>query len=232
MNTDQQSSQCAMSQKQASLRALILLSGGIDSAAVAHFLKKDYSVEGLFVDYGQAARDIENSAARAVAALLDIKLSTASVASTKAFTVGEIPARNGLLAMLALSLCGYDYDAIAMGLHSGTPYYDCSPAFADRLDVIIREYSAGRTRFFSPFLHWSKNEVYQYCQIANLDLSVTYSCKAGTLPPCGKCSSCLDRANLDVGQDAQGGPKKRSGNPNAAAATIIFEQGSSERERR
>lgn len=89
-------------EEQISSRVLVLLSGGIDSAAVANFLKKGHSVEGLFVDYGQAAQDFEKCASHAVAELLNIKVTEAAIATTRAFTTGEIPARNGLLAMLAL----------------------------------------------------------------------------------------------------------------------------------
>jgi 7-cyano-7-deazaguanine synthase len=220
-----------MEQRRTSSRALVLLSGGIDSAAVAHFLKRNHSVEGLFVDYSQAASNIEKCASHAVARQLNMRLTFAATTAPQRLTAGEIPGRNGLLAMLALSFSAYDYDAIAMGIHAGTPYYDCSPTFANRLDAIIREYSAGRTRFFAPFLNWTKCEIYQYCRMANLDLSMTYSCEAGTLPPCGQCLSCLDRAPLDACQNAESVTEKRVCDPNAAAPAVLFEQGSSERKR-
>jgi 7-cyano-7-deazaguanine synthase len=181
-------------------RALVLLSGGIDSAACAHFLTNDFSVECLFVDYGQAACDLEREASQRVANMLGVELCEATARTNRSFATGEVPGRNGLLALLALAASGYGANVIAMGLHAGTPYYDCSPAFADRFDIILREYSLGRVRFFSPFLNWSKHEVYEYFRNASLDLSVTYSCEAGTSPPCGKCLSCLDRAQFDAGQ--------------------------------
>jgi 7-cyano-7-deazaguanine synthase len=100
--------------------------------------------------------------------------------------------------MVALTLCTVDTQIIAMGIHSGTPYYDCSPAFANRIDDFIREYTSGRTRYFSPFLRWAKNDIYEYCRNERLDLSITYSCEAGTIPPCGHCASCQDRQLLHV----------------------------------
>jgi 7-cyano-7-deazaguanine synthase len=181
-------------------RAVVLMSGGVDSTACAHFLLRDHLVTGLFVDYEQAARHLEWQALQRVAGVLNIALSRTTLRMHRPFGAGEIPGRNGLLTMLALAAGGYDSGLIVMGLHAGTLYYDCSPAFADRLDIIVNEYSKGRTRFLAPFLRWTKNDIYAYCRTANLDLSMTYSCEAGTIPPCGECLSCLDRARLDASE--------------------------------
>jgi 7-cyano-7-deazaguanine synthase len=179
--------------------ALVLASGGIDSMACAHFLLALYRpVTALFVNYGQLAYQAERTAVTAVARTLQIPLERASVNTTRPYGPGEIPGRNGLLAMVALAGCMPTTRLIAMGIHSGTPYYDCSPAFANRIDDLIREYTSGRTRFFAPFLTWNKGDIYEYCYNARLDLSMTYSCEAGTVPPCGQCASCQDRRMLHV----------------------------------
>jgi 7-cyano-7-deazaguanine synthase len=178
--------------------ATVLLSGGIDSAACAHFLKKSFFVEALFVDYGQAASQQELIASRAIATALEISWSTALAKLGKHFGVGEVPVRNGLLVMLAAASCSPHTNLVAMGIHAGTPYYDCSPAFAEKIDLLLQEYSRGQLQFFAPFLEWSKLEVYEYCRGENLDLSSTYSCQAGGNIPCGCCLSCQDRVRLNA----------------------------------
>ena len=83
-----------------------------------------------------------------------------------------------------------------MGIHAGTPYYDCSPKFAERLDVLLQECTNGTAKFFAPFIAWDKSTIIEYCLAQQLDLSITYSCQEGTVPTCGKCASCLDRIAL------------------------------------
>jgi|GEM_PF-555853 len=183
-------------------RALVLLSGGIDSAACAHFLQKTFRVDGLFVDFGQGALAQERIASRAVAAALAIGWSEASLRLEKRFGSGEIPGRNALLLTLAAAAKPTGTSIIAMGIHAGTPYYDCSPAFAEKVDALLQEQSGGDLRFLAPFLTWSKAEIYEYCRQEGLDLSSTYSCEAGGDSPCGCCLSCQDRLRLNAGETA------------------------------
>ena len=173
------------------------MSGGIDSMACAHFLiGQSFVVTALFVDYGQAACSSEARAASAVAETLRVPLERASLVSKRRYGAGEVPGRNALLTMAALATCSSDTHVIAMGIHSGTPYYDCSPAFAERMDTLLQEYTSGQTRYFAPFLNWAKRDIFEYCRREQLDVAVTYSCEAGTIPPCGHCSSCHDRVLL------------------------------------
>ena len=179
--------------------ALVLMSGGIDSTACAQFLTgQGFDVKGLFVDYGQSARTLEGIAVSAVAESLGIPLERASFVSQRIYGAGEIVGRNGLLAMAALITCSSTTRIIAMGIHSGTPYYDCSPAFAERIDFLMQECTSGATRYLAPFLNWAKQDIYDYCRQQRLDLSATYSCEVGIMPPCGHCASCRDRQGLNV----------------------------------
>ena len=58
------------------------------------------------------------------------------------------------------------------------------------------EHTDGKVVFVAPFLTWSKSEVYEYFLTTGIDVSVTYSCEAGTIPVCGRCASCRDRKAL------------------------------------
>jgi 7-cyano-7-deazaguanine synthase len=179
-------------------KALVLLSGGVDSMACAHFLiATKYNVSAMFLDYGQAARQHESSAASCVAAEMKLPLRKAEIRLGTIFGVGEVVGRNALLIFSALAT-GAAGQTLAMGIHSGTSYYDCSPLFANRIDLIVQEQTNGLTRFFTPFIEWGKAEIYAYCREHKLNLSITYSCEAGTVPVCGKCASCLDREMLDA----------------------------------
>jgi len=181
------------------MTALILMSGGVDSYACAHFFKSQLkrSPTAFFVDYGQGAARNERKAFDRVAAALGGKTLFASLNLQRKFGTGLIPGRNGLLIMAALAIAPKRTSSIAIGIHSGTNYYDCSEHFLKRADEFVQEYSNGAVRVSAPFLHWSKRQIFNYCLEKQLDLSLTYSCEKGG-KPCGKCASCRDRNAFDA----------------------------------
>lgn len=179
-------------------QSVVLLSGGVDSAACAHFLQqKGHVTECLFVDYGQAAARQEQRAASALAHVLSSPLKVIHFRSGQDFTAGEILGRNAFLAMSALMSNRLTSGFLALGIHAGTRYYDCTPAFLQSLDRLVAEYTDGRIRVAAPFIYWSKTEIFDYYVSAGLPTDIPYSCEAGTDPACGSCSSCLDRRTWD-----------------------------------
>jgi 7-cyano-7-deazaguanine synthase len=181
-----------------SMSALVLMSGGVDSYACAHFLKTSgHRPMGLFVNYGQAALRRERTALKRIAKRLKVKTIEISLDLNRPFGEGEVPGRNGLFAMAAIAASPKGTSLIAMGIHAGTPYYDCSQLFVERMDDFIREYSQGAIRFAAPFSDWSKSQIFDYCYNSNLDIALSYSCERGG-NPCGSCSSCQDRTRHDA----------------------------------
>ncbi len=182
--------------KQASI---VLLSGGIDSAACVHYyIDLNFEVNATFIDYGQNARDNERQSAKRIAAYYNIKLDQVSLSSTEHFGPGEIRGRNAFLIMVALLNYPQYKGIISLGIHSGTPYYDCSPQFIRDITPLTDAYTNGEVRIDVPFLTWEKPAVYTYCKEKNIPIHLTYSCEAGTNPPCGECRSCKDRELLNV----------------------------------
>lgn len=177
--------------------AIVLLSGGIDSAACAWFLRDNgYSVRGLFVDYGQKAASLEKRGAEALSNALDIALDCVSLSVPAQFGAGEIAGRNAFLVFSALLTSRLRKGVIALGIHSGTTYYDCSTAFAQSVDRLLAEHTDGRVRLSTPFITWSKKNIFDYYKSSKLPIDLTYSCENGQIPTCGTCLSCLDRRML------------------------------------
>ena len=110
------------------LNTVVLLSGGMDSAACAQ--TSGHHVHGVFVDYGQRAAVPEQRAAEQLSSGLGIELSVVQVKTQQSFGTGENAGRNAFLVFCALLNFGHQrMDAIALGIHAGTTYYDCSRAF-------------------------------------------------------------------------------------------------------
>jgi 7-cyano-7-deazaguanine synthase len=177
--------------------AIVLLSGGIDSAACAWFLRdRGHSIKGLFVDYGQRAVLFEKRSAEALSTTLGIALDCISVSTPNQFGAGEVIGRNAFLVFAALLSSRLHSGVIALGIHSGTTYYDCSSAFARSIDRLLAEHTDGRVRLSAPFITWSKKNIFDYYEASGLPIDLTYSCEAGSMPPCGTCLSCRDRRVL------------------------------------
>lgn len=171
----------------------VLLSGGTDSAAcVAFFRAAGREVTGVFLDYGQAAAVPEAQAATRIARHYGIDLRQVTVRSGRAFGAGEIMGRNGLLVFAALTCTGLREGSIAIGIHAGTSYADCSRDFFERVRDLIADGSGGSITLEAPFVDWFKHEVMAYSDRCGVPRDLTYSCELGTNPSCGRCASCAD----------------------------------------
>jgi 7-cyano-7-deazaguanine synthase len=178
-------------------QATVLMSGGLDSSACAHFLaKRGVEVCGLFINHGQAAAQRESIAGAAMAHFLSIPLDVCVISSDHSFGAGELIGRNAMLIFSSLFItCGRS-DLLALGVHAGTSYYDCSNAFFASASRLVSEITDGKTSLIAPFLNWTKQDVFSYFRDAGLPVELSYSCEKGTDPICGRCASCRDREAL------------------------------------
>jgi 7-cyano-7-deazaguanine synthase len=175
---------------------LILLSGGIDSATLlAHARQTWSSVESLFIDYGQAAAAGERAASRTLAAEAGVDHREASFTGPK-FGTGEIRGRNAFLVHAALLTWPEAAGAIALGIHGHSVYRDCSPEFVASMQQSLDLHTGGALQLLTPFIGWTKGEVFSLALELGVPLHLTYCCEASGMAPCGMCESCRDREHL------------------------------------
>lgn len=175
----------------------LLLSGGLDSLVVLHLLKVSQRKTRLFfVDYGQPSAKHERAAAEAIASEFMLPLERIVLDVWKEIGAGEIPHRNAILVFAAAAAGGTSLDAVATGIHGGVSYRDCSAEFISLLDLTLQSSGDGRPILLTPLQKWMKREIHAYAKREALPISLTYSCESGTIPPCGECLSCRDRAGL------------------------------------
>ncbi len=182
--------------------AVVLLSGGIDSTSCLHFYwSRGFQVEGLFIDYGQPAAIKEAEAAHRVSEFLSLPLRQMRFSGTEIQTLNEIPGRNALFLFAALMSFSASNGIIALGIHAGTSYFDCSQDFTQLAQRLVDGYVNGKIQLGVPFLKWSKLDVWHYLQQIELPTGLTYSCELGLEQPCGKCHSCRDLEVLYASKD-------------------------------
>ncbi len=201
-------------------RAVVLLSGGLDSATTLAIARRDgYDCHALSLDYGQR-HHAELDAARTVAAQLgavehrimrlDMGPYTGSALTDPGIAVPEtpapgipvtyVPARNTIMLALALGWAEVlDAEAIHIGVnaldYSGYP--DCRPAFIDAFqnlaDVATRRAVQGRRiEIRAPLIHLSKARIIRLGAGLGVDYGLTVSCYQASASglACGRCDSC------------------------------------------
>lgn len=207
-----------------SKRAVVLLSGGLDSATCLAMAQADgYTCHTLAFDYGQRHR-VELTAAERLSramgaashrmvelglrqiggsALTDDSIDVPEEAS-EGIPVTYVPARNTVFLALALGLAEVlDAQAVYIGVnavdYSGYP--DCRPAFIEAFqqmaDVATRAGIEGHgPRLATPLIDLSKAEIIRRGTALGVDYGLTVSCYQADEQgrACGKCDSCRLRA--------------------------------------
>ena len=177
--------------------AVVLLSGGIDSTAtVAACKDTKESVLALFMDYGQPSAHSEWEAAQNVAAHYAVEVERVRLGFSLISDNGEFFGRNALFILTAAGFIERRPLVVALGIHSLTEYYDTTPLFTTHIERLLNGYSDGDVSLDTPFLTYTKAEVFKFAQEKAVPLHLTYSCERKNSPVCGVCPSCLDRSVL------------------------------------
>lgn len=173
---------------------LVLLSGGIDSSAcVFYYITQGASVSGLFVDYAQHSSSQEKCASIQISKHYKIPINIIKMSGHKSLSGGYIRGRNSFLLYAAMMHFQYESGIVALGIHKGTSYRDCSPGFIQVMQDSFDIYTDGCVQIGVPFADFSKRDIWDYCKSnKNIPLHLTYSCELGKKQPCGYCSSCKD----------------------------------------
>jgi len=190
----------------ASVRKLMLLSGGLDSAAVAAL---ERPARALFIDYGQLPAEAEREAARAVAQHLHLDLDELDI-DLRAVGAGLLsgsgqpdaaptpewfPFRNQHVATIAAThALVHGLGAVVLGIVAGDGdrHADCTPGFMSTLDALIRRQEGG-VRVLAPHINALPHALLEHSGLTEEVVSQTHSCYTGNLA-CGLCPGCKRRA--------------------------------------
>ena len=177
----------------------VLMSGGIDSSAVVATLRGTCPIlNGVFVDYGQAAANSEWDAVQSIAGHFGISVYRLELGFPLEVQRGEYFVRNALLVLIAAG-CTRDRPLkIALGIHALSEYFDSTPLFLRQMQRLLDGYFGGTVTLTAPFLSETKSEVIRYGKDNGVPLELTYSCETQNRPACGRCPSCRERIVANV----------------------------------
>lgn len=205
----------------ANRKAVVLLSGGLDSATVlAIAIDRGYDCHALSLDYGQRHRS-ELAAAQRVADSMSASLKTVELdlrafggsALTDDIDVPEeggegipvtyVPARNTIMLSLALAwaeVLGANDIFIGVNAVDYSGYPDCRPefinAFEEMANLATKAAVVGnRLEIHTPLIDLSKADIIQLGTELGVDYSLTVSCYQADEQgrACGACDSCRIR---------------------------------------
>lgn len=179
----------------------LLLSGGMDSVAIAYWRQPEIAIT---IDYGQRAAAAELRASRAVAEVLGIEhhiiradlsaLGSGDMAGSAAIGVAPVsewwPFRNQMLVTLAAMKC------VALGtkrlligtLKTDNRHADGRPEFVDALGTLLR-LQEGDITLEAPAIDLKAVELIRKSAVPMDVLAWAHSCHVGEFA-CGLCRGC------------------------------------------
>ena len=184
--------------------SVVLLSGGLDSiVCLAIDAQRAAAVGGLFIDYGQPARQHERRAAAAAAARYNVPLYEARLPiplgemSAPAGEAGPriVPGRNLSMLAAATSLAAsIGADEVVLGASGAdhAAYPDCRPEFIAKLSEVTTAYGV---KVVAPLQSLNRKQVVELARQYGVASDEVWSCYTPIdNEPCGTCDSCLQES--------------------------------------
>jgi 7-cyano-7-deazaguanine synthase len=204
-------------------RAVVCLSGGMDSVVCAALAARDYDAYALHFSYGQRTEERELESAQGVADALGFRdflnlkidifrriggsaLTDENIAVPKAqehepighsVPVTYVPFRNAHFLSAAVSwaeVLGAKTIFIGAVEQDSSGYPDCRPAYYEAFQQLIRTGTKdGDITVTTPLIHMRKKEIVALGLELNAPFNLTWSCYSGAEEACGECDSCVLR---------------------------------------
>jgi len=202
-------------------KAVVLMSGGMDSCVTAAVAGQDYEIAALHASYGQRTEMRELQCFQAIAdhlgaalrmsvrldyftkiggsSLTDTRMPVrdADLASTE-IPDSYVPFRNAHFLAIATSwaeVLGAKKIFIGAVCEDSSGYPDCRPEYYEILNQLIRAGTRPSTDITveTPLIHLSKSEIVKMGAAIGAPFHLTWSCYRDSDTACGVCDSCALR---------------------------------------
>jgi 7-cyano-7-deazaguanine synthase len=201
-------------------RAVVLLSGGMDSCVCAALVVRDYNAAAVHVSYGQRTEERERRSFLNICERLRIRdklivrnealrviggsaLTDASIAVPGADLLGQgvpvtyVPFRNAHFLAVAVSWAEVlNAEKIYIGAvePDSSGYPDCRPAYYEAFNQVVKAGTRdGRIEIVTPLIAMRKAEIVRLGLELGAPFDLTWSCYSREDSGCGVCESCALR---------------------------------------
>jgi 7-cyano-7-deazaguanine synthase len=216
-----------------STKAVVSLSGGMDSCVCAALAARDHDAYAVHFSYGQRTEAKELVSAHAVAnelgfkdflhlkidffrriggsALTDERIAVPEVSENgqigAEIPVTYVPFRNAHFLSAAVSwaeVLGAKKILIGAVEQDSSGYPDCRPAYYEAFQQLIRTGTKdGDIEVVTPLIHMRKKEIVALGLELGAPLDLTWSCYSGEEFACGVCESCVLRLRAFIEAGAE-----------------------------
>jgi 7-cyano-7-deazaguanine synthase len=201
-------------------RAVVLLSGGMDSCVCAALAARDYEAAAVHVSYGQRTEDRERRSFEGICDRLGIRdrlavrndalraiggsaLTDATIAVPESYTIGRgvpvtyVPFRNAHFLAVAVSwaeVLGAERVYIGAVEPDSSGYPDCRPAYYRAFNEVVKAGTKeGANQIVTPLIAMRKAEIVTLGLELGAPFDLTWSCYQREDRACGVCDSCVLR---------------------------------------
>jgi 7-cyano-7-deazaguanine synthase len=201
-------------------RAVVLLSGGMDSCVCAALAARDHHAAAVHIGYGQRTEERELRAFSAICDRLGIgdrlavrnpalaaiggsALTDRNIAVPDSHVLGRdipvtyVPFRNAHFLAVAVSwaeVIGAGQIYIGAVEQDSSGYPDCRPAYYQAFqDVVKLGTKDGQIEIVTPLIQMRKSEIVRLGIELGAPLDLTWSCYSREDRACGVCDSCVLR---------------------------------------
>ncbi len=201
-------------------RAVVLLSGGMDSCVCAALAARDFNAAAVHISYGQRTEErerraflgicerlgihqklvVRNEALRAIggSALTDPDIAIPdSKEIGREIPITYVPFRNAHFLSVAVSwaeVLGAEKIYIGAVEQDSSGYPDCRPAYYRAFNEVIKTGTKeGRIEIVTPLIGLRKSEIVKLGLELDAPLDLTWSCYSREDYACGVCDSCVLR---------------------------------------
>lgn len=201
-------------------RAVVLLSGGMDSCVCAALATRDSDAAAVHISYGQRTQERERKSFFAICDRLGIKdrllvrnealraiggsaLTDQDIAVPESHTIGKdipvtyVPFRNAHFLSVGVSwaeVLGAEKIYIGAVEQDSSGYPDCRPAYYAAFNSVIRAGTKeGKIEIVTPLISLRKHEIVRLGLELGAPFDLTWSCYSREDRACGVCASCVLR---------------------------------------